>query len=141
MTGPRFDPAGVVQQPRPSAAARALMALVVAYRRSLGPLLGPRCRFEPSCSSYALDAFRLRGAWHGTRLTVWRLLRCQPFGTPGYDPVAAKSVVAPATPVETALANLAAKAPVSRRRGRPRLRAVPSARPAPRTVQGAHHSC
>jgi putative membrane protein insertion efficiency factor len=67
--------------------ARVLTLLVVGYRRALSPLLGARCRFEPTCSSYALQALREHGALRGSALVVWRLLRCQPFGTPGYDPV------------------------------------------------------
>lgn len=67
--------------------ARVLAFLVVIYRRGVSPLLGPRCRFEPTCSAYALEALRVHGALRGSLLTGWRLLRCQPFGTPGYDPV------------------------------------------------------
>jgi putative membrane protein insertion efficiency factor len=67
--------------------ARVLSWLVIGYRRGISPLLGSRCRFEPTCSSYALEALHVHGAIHGSALIVWRLLRCQPFGTPGYDPV------------------------------------------------------
>lgn len=67
--------------------ARLLSSCVLGYRRGVSPLLGARCRFEPTCSSYALEALRLHGAVRGTALVVWRVLRCQPFGTPGYDPV------------------------------------------------------
>jgi uncharacterized protein len=70
--------------------ARVLALLVVGYRRSVSPLLGARCRFEPSCSAYALDALREHGALRGTGLVGWRLLRCQPFAKPGYDPVPAR---------------------------------------------------
>ena len=58
-----------------------------AYRLTLSPFLGGQCRFEPTCSCYALDAYHTHGPIKGTRLTVWRLLRCQPFGKGGYDPV------------------------------------------------------
>lgn len=75
---------------RMSPVARALRAAVLVYRRGISPLLGPRCRFEPTCSAYALEALRVHGAVRGTALTIWRLLRCQPFGTPGYDPVPAR---------------------------------------------------
>lgn len=74
--------AGLVELP-----ARALMLLVAGYRRFIGPLLGPRCRFYPSCSAYALEALRVHGALKGTALTVWRLLRCQPFHPGGVDHV------------------------------------------------------
>ncbi len=70
-----------------SGLARVLSAPVIAYQRVLSPLLGPRCRFTPTCSAYALEALSVHGAVHGSRLAGWRLLRCQPFGTPGYDPV------------------------------------------------------
>lgn len=67
--------------------ARLLIALVSGYRRFISPLLGPRCRFYPSCSAYALEALRVHGALKGTALTVWRILRCQPFHPGGFEPV------------------------------------------------------
>ena len=79
-----------------SVGARFMAWVVVLYRQTVGPLLGPRCRFEPTCSAYALEALRTHGAVRGGALTVWRLLRCQPLGTPGYDPVP------PAAPRRTA---------------------------------------
>jgi putative membrane protein insertion efficiency factor len=75
------------------APAAALMGLVVFYRVVLSPikfaLLGPgsRCRFEPSCSAYALEALQKHGLWRGTWLAFRRLLRCHPFGVCGPDPV------------------------------------------------------
>ncbi|HMP79273.1 MAG TPA: membrane protein insertion efficiency factor YidD [Pirellulaceae bacterium] len=66
---------------------------VRAYQISLGPLLrilnGGRglCRHQPTCSEYAIEALRTHGAWRGIWLTVRRLLRCQPWGTYGFDPV------------------------------------------------------
>lgn len=70
-----------------SVVARLFSILVLGYQRFLSPLLGPRCRFEPSCSAYAREALSEHGAARGSALAFWRLLRCQPFGTPGYDPV------------------------------------------------------
>ncbi|HEX7355677.1 MAG TPA: membrane protein insertion efficiency factor YidD [Mycobacteriales bacterium] len=70
-----------------SPAARVLSLLILGYQRFVSPLLGPRCRFEPSCSAYAREAVLVHGALRGSALAGWRLLRCQPFGTPGYDPV------------------------------------------------------
>lgn len=70
-----------------SPAARVLSLFILGYQRFLSPLLGPRCRFEPSCSAYAREAVEVHGAVRGSGLALWRLLRCQPFGTPGYDPV------------------------------------------------------
>jgi len=65
-----------------------LLALPIRfYRRFLSPLLPPACRFHPSCSVYALQALQKHGAFRGTRLILWRLLRCQPFHPGGFDPV------------------------------------------------------
>lgn len=66
---------------------RALVALVRAYQLVLSPHLPPSCRFFPSCSNYALLALERHGPVRGTWLTFKRLVRCQPFGTAGYDPV------------------------------------------------------
>ena len=67
--------------------ARMLIAMVVAYRRYVSPVLPARCRFYPSCSAYALEALARHGAVRGTALTIWRLLRCHPFHPGGFDPV------------------------------------------------------
>ena len=64
-----------------------LLALIGAYRRWLSPLLGPRCRFIPSCSAYGLEAIERHGPWRGGWLTLRRLLRCHPFTPCGCDPV------------------------------------------------------
>lgn len=71
----------------PGLAARALLVLVEVYRVALSPLLGGYCRFVPSCSRYAEDAFRRHGAWRGLGLASRRLLRCHPFHPGGFDPV------------------------------------------------------
>jgi uncharacterized protein len=63
------------------------LALVRTYRAVLIPLLPAACRFDPSCSTYALEAIRAHGAWRGTRLALGRLLRCRPGGGFGLDPV------------------------------------------------------
>ena len=62
-------------------------ALIVFYRVVIGPYVPKTCRFEPSCSTYALLAFKKWGPFKGLVLTVWRLLRCNPWGGSGYDPV------------------------------------------------------
>ena len=62
---------------------------VLAYRYALSPLLGPRCRFYPSCSAYALEALDTHGGWTGAWLTARRILRCHPWHPGGYDPVPA----------------------------------------------------
>ena len=65
--------------------------LIRFYRKFLSPLKGtPCCRFYPTCSAYALEAFMKRGFFVGLGLTVWRILRCQPFSVGGFDPVPEK---------------------------------------------------
>lgn len=66
---------------------RLLLALIGAYRRLLSPLLGPRCRFAPSCSAYAAQAITVHGAGRGSWLAVRRIARCHPFHPGGHDPV------------------------------------------------------
>jgi uncharacterized protein len=78
------------QEAGPTLAARLLMVPVIGYRRFLSPLLGPRCRFAPSCSEYTLEALRQHGAARGLWLSVRRLARCHPFHPGGYDPVPAR---------------------------------------------------
>jgi putative membrane protein insertion efficiency factor len=80
----------MVAEPRSSWRAWASLPFIVlirAYQILLSPILGGHCRFHPTCSRYALDAYRLHGPLRGTWLTVRRLLRCHPFGGHGYDPV------------------------------------------------------
>lgn len=57
------------------------------YRRRISPLTPPSCRFQPTCSAYALEAVQRYGAARGAWLTLRRLLRCQPFCKGGFDPV------------------------------------------------------
>ena len=61
--------------------------LVRLYRKYISPLKPPCCRFKPTCSAYAIEAFQKRGFFIGFILTVWRILRCNPFSKGGYDPV------------------------------------------------------
>lgn len=68
-------------------ARRALIAPIRAYQLVLSPLLGPRCRFYPSCSAYAIEAVTKHGAWWGLYLATRRLLRCHPWNPGGPDPV------------------------------------------------------
>jgi putative membrane protein insertion efficiency factor len=65
-------------------------APVVLYQRVLSPALPRRCKYEPTCSRYALQAIEHYGILRGTVLAVWRLLRCNPFSHGGYDPVQAQ---------------------------------------------------
>ena len=64
-----------------------LIGLVKVYRVAISPWLGPSCRFQPTCSAYAIEALETHGAWRGSLLTVRRLSRCHPWGGSGYDPV------------------------------------------------------
>jgi len=75
-------PIAVTQWPR-----RGLMSLVRLYRLLLSPWLGNSCRFEPTCSVYALEALERHGAAAGSYFTVCRLARCHPWCEPGFDPV------------------------------------------------------
>lgn len=66
---------------------RLLIFLIRCYQRFLSPLLGKNCRFVPTCSQYAIEAIRIHGPVKGLVLAVWRILRCNPFGKCGRDPV------------------------------------------------------
>lgn len=65
----------------------AVVLLLRLYQLTLSPLLGPVCRFAPSCSSYAVTAVRRYGVLHGGWLTARRLARCHPWNDGGWDPV------------------------------------------------------
>jgi putative membrane protein insertion efficiency factor len=65
---------------------RLLIAMIRVYQRLLSPLLGNVCRFEPSCSRYAVACLEAHGAGRGTLLSVARLCKCHPFHPGGYDP-------------------------------------------------------
>ncbi len=64
-----------------------LIALIRLYQITLAPWLGGQCRYDPTCSAYAVEAIRTHGATRGLWLTIKRLLRCHPFAPGGYDPV------------------------------------------------------
>jgi len=64
-----------------------LIALIQFHRRFVSPLTPPTCRFTPSCSRYGLDAVMRYGAIRGGWLAAWRVLRCNPFHSGGYDPL------------------------------------------------------
>ncbi|NLT39899.1 MAG: membrane protein insertion efficiency factor YidD [Clostridiales bacterium] len=66
---------------------RFFKALIRFYQKHISPLKRPSCRFIPTCSSYALEAIEKYGAFKGGLLTLWRILRCNPFCKGGYDPV------------------------------------------------------
>lgn len=66
---------------------RVLIGVVRLYQIVISPLLGPNCRFHPSCSQYAIEALSKHGAVRGGYYAARRILRCQPFHAGGYDPV------------------------------------------------------
>jgi len=74
--------AGVLHAPR-----YAGIGLVWAYRLTLGALFPTTCKYEPSCSEYAIQAVRKHGLVKGSALAGWRLLRCNPWSHGGHDPV------------------------------------------------------
>jgi putative membrane protein insertion efficiency factor len=70
-----------------SAISHVLRGAIRVYQVTVSPLLGPRCRFHPSCSHFACEAIAAHGAGRGSLLAVKRLLRCHPWGGSGVDPV------------------------------------------------------
>ncbi|MER2494254.1 membrane protein insertion efficiency factor YidD [Catenovulum sediminis] len=64
-----------------------LLAIIHFYQIVISPLLGPRCRFQPTCSNYALNAINSHGLRIGCWLTAKRVIKCHPFSPGGYDPV------------------------------------------------------
>ena len=71
--------------------ARLAVLVLRAYQLVISPMLGPRCRYAPSCSSYAVQAITARGLVVGSALAAWRVLRCNPWSLGGYDPVPARA--------------------------------------------------
>ena len=67
-----------------------LIKLIELYRKNISPRKIPCCRFTPTCSAYAIEAIKKRGAFVGTLLRIWRILRCNPLCKGGYDPVPEK---------------------------------------------------
>ena len=68
------------------AAVAVSIGLIRVYQKTLSPLLGPACRFEPSCSRYTVEALRKYGFVKGLAKGAWRILRCNPFNQGGFDP-------------------------------------------------------
>lgn len=69
---------------------RVATALIRFYQKHVSPFRAPCCRFVPTCSEYALEAIEIHGFFKGGALAVWRILRCNPFGKGGFDPVPPK---------------------------------------------------
>jgi len=64
-----------------------MILLIRFYQKYISPLKRPSCRFYPTCSSYAIQAYKKYGFFKGSVLSIWRILRCNPFCKGGYDPV------------------------------------------------------
>jgi putative membrane protein insertion efficiency factor len=87
------QPLGGIELTAGSRAARALVsAPIVFYQRVISPGLPRRCKYEPTCSRYAIRAIKEYGILRGLVLAAWRLLRCNPWSRGGYDPVEAQGV-------------------------------------------------
>ncbi|MGN0442433.1 MAG: membrane protein insertion efficiency factor YidD [Acutalibacteraceae bacterium] len=71
---------------------RPLIWLIRFYQKNISPRKKPCCRFTPSCSQYAVEAISMYGAFKGSLMALWRILRCNPFCKGGYDPVPEKKV-------------------------------------------------
>lgn len=67
-----------------------LIKLIRFYQRNISPAKIPCCRFIPTCSNYAIEAIKVHGAFKGSLLAIWRILRCNPLCKGGYDPVPEK---------------------------------------------------
>ncbi|MDX8152467.1 membrane protein insertion efficiency factor YidD [Patulibacter brassicae] len=84
---------------------RLLREIVVApirlYQRVISPALPQSCRYEPSCSHYAVESVRTYGVLRGLVLATWRILRCNPWSDGGYDPVAAQRLFRPRPPASS----------------------------------------
>lgn len=66
---------------------KVMLILIKFYRRNISPMTMPTCKYIPSCSQYALEAIEKYGALKGGMMSVWRILRCNPFSKGGFDPV------------------------------------------------------
>jgi len=66
---------------------RIVIAIIRFYQRAISPILGPSCKYRPTCSEYFIQAVKKRGILRGGLMGIWRILRCNPFSKGGYDPV------------------------------------------------------
>jgi putative membrane protein insertion efficiency factor len=83
---------GSLPSPLSRLARRAATAPIIVYQRVISPAIPRRCKYEPTCSRYAVEAVRRYGILRGLVLAGWRLLRCNPLSHGGYDPVEAQRV-------------------------------------------------
>ncbi len=67
-----------------------LTIIVKFYQTLISPIIGPKCRYTPTCSHYMLEAIEIHGTWRGSVIGIKRILRCHPWGGSGYDPVPLK---------------------------------------------------
>ena len=81
-------------------ATRIVALPIVVYQRVISPALPQRCKYEPTCSAYAVEAMREFGILRGLVLAGWRLLRCNPFSHGGYDPVDAQRLFSSRPPAQ-----------------------------------------
>jgi uncharacterized protein len=89
---PPGTPAASAAHPATRLARSLISAPIALYQRLISPALPRRCKYEPTCSRYAVDAIREYGILRGLVLAGWRLLRCNPWSHGGYDPVEAQRV-------------------------------------------------
>ncbi|MEE0956549.1 MAG: membrane protein insertion efficiency factor YidD [Ruminococcus sp.] len=66
---------------------KVLIGLIHFYQKAISPYTKPKCKYIPTCSQYGIEAIQRFGALKGMALTIWRILRCNPFSKGGYDPV------------------------------------------------------
>ncbi len=93
MSSSGQPPAGMPAAHRLARLARAVaVAPIVVYQRVISPAIPRRCKYEPTCSRYAVAAIRDFGILRGLVLAGWRLLRCNPWSFGGYDPIEAQRV-------------------------------------------------
>lgn len=81
---------------------RAVTLPIRVYSYAISPMFGPRCKYYPSCSAYAVQAIEGYGILRGLVLAVWRVVRCNPFSRGGYDPVEAQRLFRSHAPVSDA---------------------------------------
>lgn len=93
MSAAAGEPTDGPARRRAAGAVRALAtAPIVVYQRVVSPAIPRRCKYEPTCSRYAVEAIKEYGILRGAVLAAWRLLRCNPWSYGGYDPVQAQRV-------------------------------------------------
>lgn len=71
---------------------RILIGSIRFYQKNISAKTAPKCKYYPTCSNYAVEAIKTHGAFKGFFLSVWRILRCNPFSKGGYDPVPEKRI-------------------------------------------------